>query len=137
VTVVLDTNVLLAAFATRGLCEAVFEVCLAAHEIVLSEHILKELRRHLRVKFKVPASHADQVIAFLRRSLRLREHAALVKPAKVPASACRDHSDLPVLGTAVAAESDCLVTGDRDLLDLKEFRGIPILSPRAFHDRLR
>ena len=130
-TVVLDTNVLLAAFATRGLCEAVFEVCLAAHEIVLSEHILKELRRHLRVKFKVPASHADQVIAFLR------EHAALVKPAKVPASACRDHSDLPVLGTAVAAESDCLVTGDRDLLDLKEFRGIPILSPRAFHDRLR
>jgi len=131
VTVVLDTNVLLAAFATRGLCEAVFEVCLAAHEIVLSEHILKELRRHLRVKFKVPASRADQVIAFLR------EHAALVKPAKVPASACRDHSDLPVLGTAVAAESDCLVTGDRDLLDLKEFRGIPILSPRAFHDRLR
>jgi len=131
VTVVLDTNVLLAAFATRGLCEAVFEVCLAAHEIVLSEHILKELRRHLRVKFKVPASHADQVIAFLR------EHAALVKPAKVPANACRDHSDLPVLGTAVAAESDCLVTGDRDLLDLKEFRGIPILSPRAFHDRLR
>ena len=130
-TVVLDTNVLLAAFATRGLCEAVFEVCLAAHEIVLSEHILKELRRHLRVKFKVPASHADQVIAFLR------EHAALVKPAKVPASACRDHSDLPVLGTAVAAEADCLVTGDRDLLDLKEFRGIPILSPRAFHDRLR
>ncbi len=130
-TVVLDTNVLLAAFATRGLCEAVFEVCLAAHEIVLSEHILKELRRHLRVKFKVPASRADQVIAFLR------EHAALVKPAKVPASACRDHSDLPVLGTAVAAESDCLVTGDRDLLDLKEFRGIPILSPRAFHDRLR
>ena len=130
-TVVLDTNVLLAAFATRGLCEAVFEVCLAAHEIVLSEHILKELRRHLRVKFKVPASHADQVIAFLR------EHAALVKPAKVPASACRDRSDLPVLGTAVAAEADCLVTGDRDLLDLKEFRGIPILSPRAFHDRLR
>lgn len=130
-TVVLDTNVLLAAFATRGLCEAVFEVCLSAHEMVLSEHILKELRRHLRAKFKVPASRADQVIAFLR------EHTALVKPAKVPASACRNHSDLPVLGTAVAAEADCLVTGDRDLLDLKEFRGVPILSPRAFHDRLR
>ncbi len=96
-----------------------------------SEYILKELRRHLRAKFKVPASGADQVIAFLR------EHVALVKPAKVPAGACRDRSDLPVLGTAVAAEADCLVTGDRDLLDLKEFRGVPILSPRAFHDRLR
>ena len=129
--VVLDTNVLVAAFATRGLCEAVFEVCLASHEAVLSEHILKELRRHLRGKFKVPASHADQITAFLR------EHATLVKPAKVPANACRDRSDLAVLGTAVAAGADCLVTGDRDLLDLKEFRGIAILSPRAFHDRLR
>jgi predicted nucleic acid-binding protein len=40
---VLDTNVLLAAFATRGLCEAVFEACLADHDVVLSEHILREL----------------------------------------------------------------------------------------------
>ena len=129
--VVLDTNVLVAAFATRGLCEAVPEVCLAGHDLVLSEPILKELRRHLRGKLKVPRPQAQTVVAFLR------EHAAVVAPAKVPADACRDRTDLAVLGTALAAEADCLVTGNRDLLDLREFRGTAILSPRAFHDRLR
>jgi putative PIN family toxin of toxin-antitoxin system len=131
VKVVLDTNVLLAAFATRGLCEAVFAACLASHEIVLSEHILGELHRHLRGKFKVPPRQVDAILAFLR------DNATVVTPAKVPANACRDRSDLAVLGTALAAGADCLVTGDRDLLDLKTFHGIPILSPRAFHDRLR
>jgi len=131
VKVVLDTNVLVAAFATRGLCEAVLEVCLAGHDLVLSEPILKELRRHLRGKFKVPRVQAQAIVAFLR------EHAAVVAPATVPADACRDRTDLAVLGTALAAEADCLVTGDRDLLDLREFRRTAILSPRAFHDRLR
>ena len=128
--VVHDTNVLLAAFATRGLCEAVFEACLASHEIVLSEHILGELHRHLRGKFKIPARQVDAILAFLR------EEATVVSPAKVHPDACRDRTDLAVLGTAVAAEADCLVTGDRDLLTLKTFQGIPLLSPRAFHDRL-
>lgn len=50
--------------------------------------------------------------------------------------ACRDGDDLPVLGTLLAAKADCLVTGDQDLLELREFHSIPILSPRAFHDRL-
>jgi putative PIN family toxin of toxin-antitoxin system len=128
--VVLDTNVLVAAFAARGLCEAVFEACLASHEIVVSQHILGELRRNLRGKIKLPAARADAVLSFLR------ENAALVIPAKVPADACRDRTDLAVLGTAVAARADCLVTGDADLLELGAFQGIPILSPRTFHDRL-
>ena len=129
--VVLDTNVLLAALATRGLCEAVVEVCLDAHQIVLSEHILNELRKHLARKLKVPATQADDIVDFLR------EHCQLVKPAKIPVKACRDRTDLAVLGTAVAAEADCLVTGDKDLLALGEFRSIPILNPRSFYDRLR
>ena len=81
--VVLDTNVLLAAFATRGLCEAVFEACLSSHELVLSDHILGELRRHLRGKFKMPPRQVDAILALLR------EQATIVRPAKVPAGACR------------------------------------------------
>jgi uncharacterized protein len=130
VKVVLDTNVLLAAFATHGLCDAVFEACLASHRIVLSEHILKELRRHLLAKIRMPSGEAEAVLRLLE------EQAEIVRPVKVPPDACRDRSDLAVLGTALAARADCIVTGDHDLLDLDAFRGIPILSPRAFHDRL-
>ena len=128
--VVLDANVLLAAFAARGLCEAVFHVCLVRHEIVLSEHILKEVRRNIPLKLKARARDAAEIIALLR------EVATLVQPARVEATACRDPDDLPILGTLVAAKADCLVTGDQDLLEIREFRGAPILSPRAFHDRL-
>jgi len=131
VKVVLDTNVLLSALATRGLCEAVLEVCLANHEIVLSEYIFKELRRNLKSRLRLPAAQVDEIIVFFR------EKATMVNPAKVSADACRDQTDLAVLGTASVADADCLVTGDDDLLELKRFAGVAILSPREFHDRLR
>ncbi len=128
--VVLDSNVLLAAFATRGLCEAVMAVCLDQHEIVLSEGILDEVSRHLAGKFKMPPVRVQEIVTFLR------EHASLVTPADVPPNACRDSDDRFVLGTAAAGAADCLVTGDDDMLSLGEFESIPILAPRAFYDRL-
>jgi len=130
VKIVLDTNVILAAFATRGLCEAVMTVCLDRHEIALCESILAETARHLAGKFRLPASRTDELVAFLR------EHAEMVAPAELPPDACCDPDDLAVLGAAVAANADCVVTGDKDLLSLGHYRGIPILTPRGFYDQL-
>ena len=129
--VVLDTNVLLAGFATRGLCEAVVSICLDHHVTILSQVILHETAEHLVGKFKLPAAMVRERVAFLR------DHAEMVEPALVPTDACRDPEDLPILGTALAGSADCLITGDAVLLTLGSYRGIPILSPRAFHDRLR
>lgn len=129
--VVLDANVLLAGFGTRGLCEALVSVCLESHRLIVSQHLLAETRRYLTTKFKVPAARADEIIAFLR------EHAEVVKPAVVVSAACRDPDDLPVLGTAVAGRAGLLVTGDKDLLVLKEHAGIPIVTPRECYDRMR
>lgn len=128
--IVLDTNVLLAAFGTRGLCEALFAACLEGHEVVTSEHILEELRRHLGRAFRMPGPQADEIVAFVRES------SELVVPARVPAKACRDPDDLPVLGTAVAGQADLLVTGDRDLLALGRHAGVPIVTPRECYERL-
>jgi predicted nucleic acid-binding protein len=55
----------------------------------------------------------------------------------VPPRTVRDKDDLPVLGTAIAGEATCIVTGDQDLLTLRRFRGIDIVNPRTFYDRLR
>ena len=49
---------------------------------------------------------------------------------------CRDAPDDMVLATAVAAGADVLVTGDQDLLVLKKYRGIPIVTPRALLEAL-
>ncbi len=67
-------------------------------------------------------------IATLRHDLHHR--ATRVVPEAVQAA--RDPDDDPILGTAIAASADYLVIGDRDLLDLGSFRGIPIITARQF-----
>ncbi len=129
--IVLDANVVVSAFATRGLCQAVFEVCLRNHALYISDPLLHEVRRALERVVRLPKPGAEGVIAFLWA----RAHCA--EPAKVSASACRDPDDAHVLGLALAASADLLVTGDEDLLVLKRFRGIPIVSPRRCWELLR
>ncbi len=128
---VLDTNVLFSAFATRGLSHAVFEYCLTQHEIVVSERILDELAEHLEAKIKLPRERIDEIRTFLR------EFCAIAEPDALPEPVCRDPDDDHVLGLATAGVAGCVVTGDQDLLVLKEYRSIPILTPREFWARER
>jgi len=128
VRVVLDTNVLFAAFRLgSGFCHDLFRHCILRHEIVTSEHILDELRRHLTGKGKLTTEKINEVIEGLRSA------STVVQPAIVPAHTCRDPDDLAVLGTAIVSQASVLVTGDNDLLTLHPFTNIAILSPRAFH----
>ena len=124
--IVLDANVIIAAFAARGLCESIMEVCLSEHEIALSDNLLDEILRNLRHKIKLPPDIVDNIGALLR------EHSSLSIPVYVSPDVCRDPDDLKVLGLAVATNADYIVTGDKDLLVLKSFEGIPILNPRSF-----
>ena len=129
--IVFDANVLAAAFAARGLCADLLEVCLAEHDPATSESILDETGAALRQKIRLPTPRVLVIQAFLE------EHMRVVIPTPVGKAACRDQSDLSVLGTAVAAQADFLVSGDKDLLAIEVFRSIPILSPRALWERLR
>jgi hypothetical protein len=53
-------------------------------------------------------------------------------PLDLPTSICRDPTDIPVLGTALAGGASVLVTVDKDLLALGEFQGIAIIKPGEF-----
>jgi len=127
--IVLDTNVLLAGLATHGLCEALLAWCLRDHEVVLSEHILREFAEHYVGKFTASPERAALVVDMLR------SHVQVITPVNLQADAFDDPDDLPVLGTAVSATAECLITGDAALLELESFRSVAILSPRAFYDR--
>jgi len=126
--IVLDANVVIAAFASRGLCESIFEFCLSEHEIILSAGLLDEILRNLRQKIGLPAGVVQDI-----RTL-LQEHSIMLDPVPLPADACRDPDDVKVLGLAVAAGADFIVTGDKDLLTLQKCHEIPILSPRSFSE---
>lgn len=129
--IVFDSNVLIAAFATQGLCQSLFETCVRGHEIVVSEQILDEVESKLTKKIKVPAATAGEVRSYLL------SHCAVARPVPVPRDACRDPKDLPILGAAVAAEAECLVTGDADLLAVGRYHETEIVSPRRLYEAIR
>jgi len=128
--IVLDANVVIAAFATRGLCESILELCFHSHEIALSQELLDEILRNLRQKIKLPGGIVNDINNFLR------EHASIVSPIPLAADLCRDPDDVKILGLAIAAHADCIITGDKDLLVLKKFQGVPIMTPRSFSNIL-
>ena len=124
--VILDANVLIAAFAARGLCEAVLEFCIEAHEIFLSDGILEDVEEKLVQKLKLPKDIAKGIRSFLA------DQANLVEPIQLQPSICRDPDDLKVLGLVPSCMADVLITGDQDLLVLKRFESARIMTPREF-----
>jgi putative PIN family toxin of toxin-antitoxin system len=124
--VVLDSNIFIAAVASRGLCEAIVELCLERHSLVVGEGILGEIEDKLRTKIKVPSRVVAEYMKFLR------QNADLVRPEKLEAKTCRDPDDLMVLGLVAPGEAEAIVTGDKDLLVLGSFKGASIMTPRAF-----
>ena len=129
--VVLDTNVIIAAFAARGLCADLYELCLADHQVVTSTHILDEVSDKLLSKLRLPVSR----VADIRR--HLEGVATVVVPIEVAVETCRDADDLPVIGTALAAQAEVLVTGDDDLLTLGAVEGVRIVTPRRFWEMIK
>ncbi|MCE5249170.1 putative toxin-antitoxin system toxin component, PIN family [bacterium] len=129
--VFLDTNVLVSAFATRGLCADVLRTVLAEHELVTGTCVLDELERVLESRFGIPKKTVVSIILFLRRF-----HIEPT-PEHLPDISIRDPDDLKALASACAAKADVLVSGDQDILSLTEYCTIVITDPRGFWNMLK
>lgn len=125
---VLDTNVLIAALISRGVCADLLEYCVSRHTVVSSEFIFAELQKHLLGKFKYSAEDVNSAARLLRSQVEM------VTLIELDSAACRDPDDDSILATALAGNATCLVTGDKDLLVMKEYLGIQIVSPRDFFE---
>ena len=126
----LDTNVLVSAYMTRGLCADLMRQILTEHEFLTGEVNLVELERVLRVRFKVPAEKLKAIES------ELRDQTIVPKPAKPSSILVRDPDDRWVLASAAAGDAEMLVTGDKDLLAVAAESPIPIVDPRGCWDRL-
>jgi uncharacterized protein len=126
VKIVLDTNVLIAAFVSRGYCHELFENCARQHTLITSDFILNEFQEKLAKKFKYEAEEISQAFDLLLARMQV------VVPVKIEQQICRDSDDDNVIATAIAGDCDCIITGDKDLLVLKRFQSINIFSPNEF-----
>jgi len=126
--VVLDTNVLIAAFIAHGVCTDVFEHCVRRHVLVTSQAMLGEFRRVMVNSFHYSPRQIQQATQLLR------SRAVLVTSANLETRICRDPDDDVVLATAIAGDAACIITGDQDLLVIQHFRGVAIVRPAGFAD---
>ena len=124
--IVLDSNIIIAAFSSRGLCASVFELCLDRYTIMISDFILSEVSRILQNRFKMPPKNVKTIANYLK------EYCVLTSYDKLPKRICRDPFDDEILALAITNGVDYIITGDKDLLDLKAYQSIKIISPRQF-----
>ena len=129
--VFLDTNVLVSAFAARGLCADLLRLVLGDHALLTGAVNLVELRRVLTERLAAP----PEVIALVERALSLAE--IVPTPSALLPVDIRDTDDAWVLASAVAGDAAMLVTGDQDLLVLGAAAPLPIVTPREAWIRLR
>ena len=108
------------------MCAELFERVLNAHELVLDGHILGEVERALRTKFRLPEPRIDEALTLLRGA------GLSVDATPLPEPVCRDPHDDAILALARSSDSPLIVTGNEDLLVLHPWQGIPIVRPREF-----
>jgi len=131
--VALDTNVLISAYTARGLSSDVFRCVLLDHDLVLSEKVLSEFERVTVTKFGVPKKYVSDFVKELGQ-----HHVEPLPSGDVPFEFVRDPDDRVVLQSAIAAKAAVLITGDRDLLDVRdEISQIKVQTPREFWNSLR
>ncbi len=123
--VFLDTNVVVSALATRGLCADLYERLLTGHEVVIGEPVVMEVLDILQRKFRANRALLVKVEAELRL-LRV-----IPAQAVAPSLPIRDVDNPWIIACALQADVDCFVTGDAELLALKMVGKLPIISPRV------
>jgi uncharacterized protein len=126
--VVLDTNVYISAFNyPKGILFPIWQHArLSTYELFLSTAIVNETGRVLRDDF---AWEEGRIRSQLKVLVRVGE---IVSVTFVPDVIKHDPMDNQILGCGLAGKAHLIVTGDQDLLRLKEYKGIRIVSPIDF-----
>jgi putative PIN family toxin of toxin-antitoxin system len=124
--VVADTNVLVSALHAGGNPQLVLDRASRGQiDLYLSPFILQELSAALASrKFRWTATRIAEALRVLP--------AQVIDPGAGRLHVVRDEADNRILECALAARADWLVTGDRDLLQLKTYRRIKIVLPAEF-----
>lgn len=125
---VFDTNVLIAAFLTEGICaKLLIRARRRDFDMILCDGIRLEFKRVLKKKFAASPHEMSEALTILSAAAQ-----DILKQPDSIAPICRDPDDNLILACARDAVADYIVTGDEDLLVLKNYEGISILKPRGF-----
>jgi putative PIN family toxin of toxin-antitoxin system len=126
--IVLDTNILISAFVYPGgaITEIMDEAISGLHDVFISYGVIEELSRVLMLKFEKNKAYTDGLAEFLASVFN-------VVPVTLNLSGiCRDPMDDKILAAAVEHKADYIITGDKDILELKKYKGIIMVTASDF-----
>jgi len=130
--VVVDTNVFVSGIFWKGQPFQILRLWQQAKfRMVVLSAILEEYGRVL-----ADLSERYSLTEYGRIIELVKLNAEFVEPVRFNRAVCRDKDDDKFLEAGVAARAQFVVSGDRDLLELEEFHGISILTPKVFLGRI-
>ena len=128
--VVLDTNVLISGAFFTGAPSQIVDSCVDGRcHMIASTDIINEYQR-VGDLFSNKHPNTD-FTGFL--SL-LVANAFIVEPRALGKTVCRDPDDDKFIECAIAGKAQVIISGDKDLLAVSSYAGIPIVRPRKFLD---
>lgn len=125
--VVFDTNIFISALVIpESLAEkAIIKIIGGVDSLVISKEIINEVLSVLSTKF----SRDKEAIS--RVAVNLSELAELVDPTK-RIRILKDDPDNRILECALCGKADFIVTGDKEMLKLREYKGVKLLSLKEY-----
>jgi putative PIN family toxin of toxin-antitoxin system len=130
--VVLDTNVLVSAALKRQSMPGATAHIVEQHHRLLKSHVTEQQLFEVVARSYLATVIPADTQAWMRKLMTAAELVTITERI----AACRDPTDDKFLELAVNGRADLIVSGDADLLALNPFRGIPVLSPAAFIQRV-
>jgi putative PIN family toxin of toxin-antitoxin system len=126
-TVVLDTNILISAVLFKGTPLKILKFCIIEEKIdvAISPELMAEFVGKLKYKFGLDAQTLEEL-------KELIEQSTLNILPQYKTKICRDDSDNMILDLAIYSKAGYIVTGDKDLLELKNHKGIEIITAAEF-----
>ncbi|MCA9436503.1 MAG: putative toxin-antitoxin system toxin component, PIN family [Candidatus Omnitrophica bacterium] len=124
--ILLDTNVLVSGFTTRGLCADVVRAVTSNHDLIICPLLLVETRRVLSEKFKMDQALVDSILDLITEAGEPISEEPLVQ------TPIDDQDDIFILSAAIHGGAECFVTGDREILGLESVEEMKVFSPRQF-----
>jgi putative PIN family toxin of toxin-antitoxin system len=129
VIVVLDSGIWISAFQFGGTPQAALDSVFSDHTVAICDQIVAEVRATLVRKF---SWKDENVLAILTEYTSDGMHVEVTGAVQ---GACRDPKDDMVFECAVKADAEIIVSGDKDLLSVKTYHGIQVLTARQYLDR--
>ena len=124
--ILFDANVIISGFVSQGYSFDVIKDAASKHEVYCTEYLLKETQKSLSTKFPLSREVINSIISTVKKQFIEGKTANTVEKIS------RDPKDDQILADAVTNDIDIIITGDKDLLELKNYKGIKIIMPKDY-----